>query len=417
MRLSPIPVFYVFLVLLLFGFRKVYCQEGTGRFFRDAKTGCQVWLRHDANEDSISWAGGCSNNLAEGKGVMTGYSHGEAITKYNGAMKNGRFQGQGIYSLPNHMVQKGNFNEGEILDLTPECLANLTKHIIFTDDSANDYVNDNNSREIYYQAIVPKAPKGVLVLLPSTWESTGHMLSSNRQLCKLAFDNHLAVLVPSINQRLALKSRSLDILNTAFSHAIKTYNLPKDKFVMGGFSMGGLFSLRYGEIANMDSTLTVVKPRAIFSVDGPVDLANLYRNFRNKYNGNPHSEAWYGMRELRAAMGGVPDSAMAGYITNSAFSLSEKNGGNARYLKNTPVRIYGDVDVNWWMDNRNVDMYDMNALDQSAMILRLRNMGNTRAEFINAYKKGYRLEGNRHPHSWSIVDAADCMIWILKCLD
>lgn len=122
------------------------------------------------------------------------------------------------------------------------------------------------------------------------------------------------------------------------------------------------------------------------------------------------------MRELRTSTGGVPDSLMSAYIAQSAFSYSEKNGGNARYLSGTPLRIYTDVDVNWWMDNRGVDMYDMNALDQSAMVLLLRKMGNTRAEFINAYQKGYRLEGFRHPHSWSIVNAEDCIAWILKCL-
>ena len=78
------------------------------------------------------------------------------------------------------------------------------------------------------------------------------------------------------------------------------------------------------------------------------------------------------------------------------------------------MRIYGDVDPNWWMENRNVDMYDLNALDQTAMIQWLEDNGNKKAEFINAFQKGYRLEGNRHPHSWSIVEPNDCIQWILN---
>ncbi|MBX9449077.1 MAG: hypothetical protein KL787_04905 [Taibaiella sp.] len=81
-------------------------------------------------------------------------------------------------------------------------------------------------------------------------------------------------------------------------------------------------------------------------------------------------------------------------------------------MKDIPVRIYNDVDVCWWIENRNADLYAMNAVDQSAMINLLRMNGNTRAEFINAYQKGYRLEGMRHPHSWSIVDPEDCIDWI-----
>jgi hypothetical protein len=72
--------------------------------------------------------------------------------------------------------------------------------------------------------------------------------------------------------------------------------------------------------------------------------------------------------------------------------------------------------VEWWLTNRGADLYDMNALDQSAMINFLRKQGNKNAEFINAFGKGYRLEGNRHPHSWSIVDAGECLNWIKRCL-
>lgn len=116
-------------------------------------------------------------------------------------------------------------------------------------------------------------------------------------------------------------------------------------------------------------------------------------------------------------MGGVPETVSKNYIYYSTFSNSEKDGGNAKYLKNIPVRIYNDVDVNWWLTNRNTDLYDMNALDQSAMINFLHRNGNTKAEFINAFGKGYRLEGTRHPHSWSIVEPVDCIKWILKCAE
>ncbi len=68
------------------------------------------------------------------------------------------------------------------------------------------------------------------------------------------------------------------------------------------------------------------------------------------------------------------------------------------------------------MKNRRMDYYDMNALNQTAMINQLNILGNDKAEFINALGKGFRIEGARHPHSWSIVDVADCINWIQKCL-
>jgi hypothetical protein len=98
------------------------------------------------------------------------------------------------------------------------------------------------------------------------------------------------------------------------------------------------------------------------------------------------------------------------------YSRNQLEGGNARYLKNVPVRIYSDPDIDWQMKNRHVDYYDMNALDQAAMINELNLMGNNEAEFINALGKGYRLNGMRHPHSWSLVEPEDCINWIMKHL-
>ncbi len=181
--------------------------------------------------------------------------------------------------------------------------------------------------------------------------------------------------------------------------------------------MGGLFSLRYTELANEDALKTAVKPVAVFSCDGPCDLENIYNSFQRKLKKSPGAgEPMYGIKELETYCGGNPVEANGKYVYYSCYSHALTDGGNAKYLIKTQVRIYNDVDPVWWIENRNVDMYDMNALDQSAMILLLQEMGNSNAEFINAFGKGYRIEGNRHPHSWSVIDADDCIKWILKCI-
>jgi hypothetical protein len=59
----------------------------------------------------------------------------------------------------------------------------------------------------------------------------------------------------------------------------------------------------------------------------------------------------------------------------------------------------------------------MNASDHTALIVELNLQGNDNAEFINRLGKGFRLDGTRHPHSWSLVDADDCVRWMLKHLD
>ena len=145
---------------------------------------------------------------------------------------------------------------------------------------------------------------------------------------------------------------------------------------------------------------TAIRPVAVFSCDGPCDLENMYNNFQKKHNKFPKSlEPAYGIKELETYCGGNPLQAQKQYIYYSCYSHSQAD------------------DPKWWMTNRDVDMYDMNALDQSAMILFLNDAGNKNAEFINAYGKGYRIEGNRHPHSWSIVEPTDTIKWIMKYIN
>jgi hypothetical protein len=43
--------------------------------------------------------------------------------------------------------------------------------------------------------------------------------------------------------------------------------------------------------------------------------------------------------------------------------------------------------------------------------------GNKNAEVIITQKKGGRLNGNKHPHSWSIMDTNDTMEWIMKLVE
>lgn len=409
---------FLLMIAIPFVLSSLYGQETEGKFLKDGKTGCTVWFKYYAPDDSVTWSGNCKNNMADGYGTMKGFSNGKETSRYTGIMLNGKPHGKGKLSFAPGRKLEGNFSYGEILNLKESCLKRLEKNTVVTADSANSYVGDNNAKQLYYHALIPNGKiNGTVVLMPGTWETTEHLLSSTQKLCEMAFDNHLAVVVPSINQRLTLTDEVLNIMNTMFTHALSKYNLPKDKFVIGGWSMGGLFSLRYTEMANQNIGKTVIKPKAVFSADGPVDLETIYKNFQKKLKKNPNNnESAYGIREMEKHTGGTPAQSQSNYVSYSAFSLSQENGGNAQYLKNTPVRIYDDVDVNWWLDNRNVDMYDLNALDQSAMILQLKEMGNDKAEFINAFGKGWRIEGNRHPHSWSIVDATDCINWIIKCL-
>jgi hypothetical protein len=310
-----------------------------------------------------------------------------------------------------------NFNDS-ITFLDKYLTKQIKLNVVRNNDTNAIYVGDEKQMQLYYQALIPQnAIKGTIVLMPGTWETTAHVWNSMAEFCSIANKNNLAVLVYSINQRLTLTNEIIQTINLMSEQAIQTYHLPKDKFVFGGFSMGGIFSLRYAELAVQDSSIANVKPKAVFSCDGPCDLKHVYANFQRKKDKNPGlNEPKYGIAELEKYCEGTPATNAALYEYFSPFTFDAPKGGNAQFLLKMPVRIYGDVDPVWWMQNRHVDMYDLNALDQTALIQLLNDMGNNKAEFINSFQKGMRIEGNRHPHSWSIVDPQTTINWIISNL-
>jgi len=399
------------LLLLSFGSS---AQDTTGRWMQDKQNGCTVWIAPQYAADSISWNGKCTNGKAEGVGTLQCFVQGKPKSSYTGMMKSGKPHGEGVYTFGEGLKLQGHFEQGVFLNLRKDCLAALKKHYIPIKDDTNFYTGDENDRRLYYHAMMPVGEvKGVMVLMPGTWQSTEHLISSAKAICELAYDQGIAVIVLSVNQRITLTDELLAVMNTMLEDAITQYKLPQDKFVIGGWSAGGLFSLRYTELANELPGKTAIKPVAVFSCDGPCDIRNIYYSFQRKLQQQPGaSEPTYGIREMEQYCGGAPDAVPDRYVYYSCYSHDQPGGGNARFLKNTAVRIYNDVDPVWWMENRGVDMYELNALDQTAMIIALQQMGNKDAHFINAFGKGYRIEGFRHPHSWSIIDPGELLQWI-----
>ncbi len=316
--------------------------------------------------------------------------------------------------------QNGKEN-GAQLNLEKKYLQQLERNSISIADTSDLFMNDGTSKTLFYYALVPRNKiKGVLVMLAGTWEPIEYVINSNKKLLELACDSSLLVIIPSLNNNLYIDNFALNFLNTTFTDVLKKYSPPKNKFVIGGYSLGGMNSIRYTEMANDSKSTTTIKPLAVYGVDPPLDYVGMYLSFQRTIELNfsepAVKEAKDYINKLNTQFGGAPDKNPDKYIQFSMYSRNQKDGGNAKYLKNVPIRIYSDPDIDWWMKNRHQDYYDMNAVEDAGMINQLNIMGNDKAEFINALGKGYRLEGNRHPHSWSIVEPHDCINWIMKLL-
>jgi hypothetical protein len=298
----------------------------------------------------------------------------------------------------------------------------ITETVMLSKSDPHDLYRswDKDSTTLFYKLVIPKTkPVAALVILPGAREPISDV-EQQISLHTLAAEKGFLVIFPSINWGTTKHIYEHEMLDQIFTQVIKRFNIPKDKFVLGGFSGGAMLSLTYTEKANREKGSTVIIPKAVFGIDPPLDYAHLWQHCINDierdFSDVAVAEGKWITEMYTEEFGGSPAQFPQNYIRYSIYSRSEKDGGNAKYLLKTPLLLYTEPDVVWSMKNRHRDFYDLNAMDISAMINLLQLGGNKNAELIVTHNKGYRLNGNRHPHSWSIMDNQQCFDWILEQL-
>lgn len=114
-------------------------------------------------------------------------------------------------------------------------------------DSNNLYVNDGESNMMFYLKLIPDEEiKGAIVILPASGE-TIHNLIKQIELPYLAYNKGIATIIPSINWGTEDRAVEIETLNAIFQETVEKHNIPKEKFVLGGLSNGGMISLIYAQ--------------------------------------------------------------------------------------------------------------------------------------------------------------------------
>ncbi|MEL6989753.1 MAG: hypothetical protein AAGK97_18240, partial [Bacteroidota bacterium] len=257
---------------------------------------------------------------------------------------------------------------------------------------------------------------GCFVILPGYGKPVGEV-EPQIKIAEKAIKNKFAVLIPSINTGIIGEKEVISSLDKIFQHAVNAYELPVGNFFIGGFSNGGFVAAEYAVLANQKPNSTFIKPRAIFGVDPWLDKLRFYerceKEIANSFSDVGLQEATW-VKQRFDKIYGSPDQNLAAYESASVFSHHLKDGGNAKYLINTPIKFYTELDVEWMINERKRDLYGWNGTDLIAMINVLRHLGNEHASIEITKDKGYRLSGLRHPHSWSIMDTDDLIEWALS---
>ncbi len=436
-------------ILLVLCWLGAAAQNVKPQFIKDATNGCLVWDEYYGPKDKVTWTGGCKNKYAEGQGTLTWYEDGQLTATYEGALHQGKPSGPGRYDIRNYARMEGSFSNGQLngkgkmvfenggrlegnfvngmfLDLDTFFLNRLKKQVLPLKDTAGIYRTGRG--ELHYYALPPRdRVRATLILFPSTSENTENVISANKALMQAAWEQGILTVVVSANGNKGLEydTFALNFFDRVFAHVMATYKAAPGTFILSGLSLGGENALQYTEMSRNPAYNTLIKPLAVIGVDPPVDMEDLYLRAReeiaayardsNKLTAGKQlawNEDHFLVNYFHELYGGPPDQFRDKYIAGSQFSRGQADGGNARYLLDVPVRLYCDPDILWQLNNRNRDYYHMNAASLSAMINFLTINGNKQAELVPALGKGYRVDGTRHPHSWSIVDAGDCLKWI-----
>jgi hypothetical protein len=204
-------------------------------------------------------------------------------------------------------------------------------------------------------------------------------------------------------------------LDSMIHEASVKYKIPLNHIVIGGMSAAGALAVRYAEYCARKESAFGIMPIALFAADPPLDYERLYNESENAVIRDFNPDAVTEGKELIALFNkelkGSPVEKRKVYQRVSPFSHTMKNGGNAEVLKNMNVRMYSEQDINWWINNRRKDFYDLNIIDVAAFVNQLKLLGNNNVELIATSNKGYRKDGSRHPHSWSIVDDIELLAW------
>lgn len=214
--------------------------------------------------------------------------------------------------------------------------------------------------------------------------------------------------------------RILQTTDAMLGELCQKHHVSPTNVILGGFSAAGTLAVRYAEFCAEGKSAYGISPAAIFAGDPPLDYERLWqeaeKSVRLDFHPAATAEGNMLMDSMKRRFGGTPETALARYRAASPFSYWSEKGGRGQLLGKIPVRLYTEPDVQWWMENRRKDYYDLNALDCAGLINELRTQGSSTAELILTTNKGYRPDGSRHPHSWSIIDQNDLVVWCVKWL-
>jgi hypothetical protein len=285
-------------------------------------------------------------------------------------------------------------------------------------DERSSKSRDGNSVSIFatdfYELHKSDNEEAVLILYPGAG-STSAETKQEFDILHKAEANNITVLLMNFTNHLWIDEIDRKALREVLERVFAEHKLNKNNIYIGGMSVGGTIALSLSDhLIRSSSTLS---PKGVFVVDSPIDLYALYESAqkdlgRDGLTEERLAEPRFIIRYFEKEFG-TTDSLVQNLANVSPF-IYKLHKNTVSELKDTKLRFYTEPDSLWWRENRDTDFENTNAFVIQQITAQINANGWDKVELIETKRKGYRANGDRHPHSWSIVDVDDLITWILE---
>lgn len=298
----------------------------------------------------------------------------------------------------------------ESTESTAEVPTQETAKVEPTTAKAKATVHTTTDYELH---LVPNS-KALLLLFPGGGHVAKH-IKEEFKILPSAEVAHVSVALMNFNRHLWIVEDEAEQLATVLQQLIDQHQLAETPIFIGGMSMGGNVALSLSD--HLHEQHPALAPKGVFMVDSPVDLYGLYQNAQVDLNKEGLSDQrlaeprWIA-QTLENAFG-KENELLTGLEQHAPFTLATKTT-SVPNLKQTQLRLYTEPDPNWWRTNRGTAHEQTNAYMIQNLQQWLKDEGWEQTELIQTKNRGYRANGDRHPHSWSIVAIDELLQWILS---
>ncbi len=262
-----------------------------------------------------------------------------------------------------------------------------------------------------YELYKVKDSKATLVLFPGG-ASTAKETKEEFDIITTATANQISVLFMNFNRHLWIDDTTTIELAKQLNTIFNENHLETENIYIGGMSIGGNVALTLSNYLYQNKMN--ITPKGTFIVDSPIDLHALYvssikdvsnPNFDEERLAEPKWIINYFEEKF------TKDSLLHNIQKVAPFTFKNKHT-SVNNLKNNKLRFYTEPDSLWWKENRQTDFESTNAYSIEQIAKDLKQKKWNQFELIETENKGYRANGEKHPHSWSIVDKRKLIEWI-----